>query len=188
MQPVTICWRRLDTPGHESARLRLERGEWHLDGAAVFLHEGTPCRLDYQVVCDAAWHTLSGRVTGWVAGEVVGIQVSADAGGWRVDGRACPAVAGCVDIDLGFSPSTNTLPIRRLGLAVGQAAPVRAAWLRFPGLALEPLDQVYRRDAADRYHYESAGGSFAADLEVSGAGLVTRYPGLWEMEAGFPWP
>lgn len=27
-----------------------------------------------------------------------------------------------------------------------------------------------------------AGGRFVADLEVSPAGLVTRYPGVWEAE------
>jgi hypothetical protein len=43
----------------------------------------------------------------------------------------CGAGEGCLDIDLGFSPSTNLLPIRRLTLAVGEAATVRAAWLPF---------------------------------------------------------
>ena len=91
---------------------------------------------------------------------------------------------GCDDLDLNFSPSTNALPIRRLGLAVGQAAEVRAAWLRFPSFALEPLEQVYRRTGDAIYRYESAGGTFVADLEVNAAGLVIHYPGFCRAEAG----
>jgi hypothetical protein len=85
-----------------------------------------------------------------------------------------------VDLDLNFSPSTNLLPIRRLRLDVGQEAAVRAAWLRFPGFTLEPLEQRYRRTADDAYRYESAGGAFVRDLTVNDEGFVVRYPGLWE--------
>jgi hypothetical protein len=84
-----------------------------------------------------------------------------------------------VDVDLGFTPSTNLLPIRRLSLAVGAEASIRAAWLRFPGLELEPLEQVYRRESEHRYRYESGGGRFAAELEVDEFGLVARYGDYW---------
>ena len=57
---------------------------------------------------------------------------------------------------------------------------MRAAWLGFPSLTLEPLDQRYRRLDVTTYRYESAGGRFVADLQVNAAGLVVRYPGLWE--------
>ena len=90
-----------------------------------------------------------------------------------------PQVRGCIDVDLGFSPVTNTLPIRRLALPVGGEAAVRAAWLRFPELEFVPLEQVYRRLAAERYLYESAGGRFRAELEVDAWGLVTRYGDYW---------
>ena len=180
----SVLWRRLDRPGHEFARLVFENPSWRLAGTAVFAHEGEPCRLDYLVVCDSTWHTSYGRITGWVGGGAVDHTLSVDPRRrWLVNGAECRRVDGCIDLDLAFSPSTNLLPIRRLGLAVGDAAEVRAAWLRFPGFALEPLEQVYRRTGVTIYRYESAGGKFAADLDVSEAGLVMRYPGLWEAEA-----
>ncbi len=181
----TILWRRLDRPGHEAARLAFEEGAWHLSGTAVFVHEEQPCRLDYAVVCDPAWHTTSARVAGWVGGETVAYEIEVDrARRWWVNGVESPEAAGALDVDLAISPSTNLLPIRRLSLAVGQEEEVRAAWLRFPGFTLERLDQVYRRTGLTTYRYESAGGSFVTDLEVNETGFVTLYPRLWQAEAG----
>lgn len=111
------------------------------------------------------------------------IEVTADADRrWRLNGVECPAVLGCTDLDLNFSPSTNLLPIRRLGLAVGEETGVRAAWLRFPGFELEALEHRYCRLAEDTYRYESLGSGFTADLRVNSAGLVTLYPGYFEAE------
>jgi len=180
----SILWRRLDRPGHESARLSGRDGGWDLAGTAVFAHEGRPCRLDYSILCDPSWRTSEARVEGWIGTEIIRIEIAADSSGaWRMNGSACPEVEGALDLDLNFSPSTNLLPIRRLDLAVGEEASVRAAWLRFPSFALEPLEQSYRRLAESRYRYESAGGRFVAELEVNAAGLVTLYPGFCQVEA-----
>lgn len=185
MTDVTVLWRRLDSPGHEACRLLSRDSGWQLSGTAVFAHEGQPCQLRYLILCDAGWHTAATTVTGWVGAAAVEIELTAHPDRtWRLNGRACPAVAGCIDVDLGFSPSTNMLPIRRLALAVGQEAAVRAAWLGFPGLTLAPLEQRYRRIGGGVYRYESAGGKFVTQLDVNAAGLITRYPDFWQIEAG----
>jgi hypothetical protein len=185
MADQSILWRRLDRPGHEFLRLSSEEFEWRLNGSALFSHEQQPCRLDYQIECDLSWHTVSGRVTGWLGNEPVEIDISVEhSRSWRLNGDECPPVAGCADLDLNFSPSTNLLPIRRLNLAIGEEAAVQAAWLRFPGFTLERLDQVYRRIDADTYRYESAGGEFVREIRVNAAGLVTSYPDFWEAETG----
>jgi hypothetical protein len=178
-----ILWRRLDKPGHEYARLSRDGTRWQLTGVAVFQHEQQPCRLDYVVVCDRQWLTQAARVTGWVGDLAVDVAVSVDASGtWHINGTACPAVAGSLDLDLNFSPSTNLLPLRRLNLSIGEQAHVKAAWLRFPGFTLEPLEQLYRRVDDVSYRYESAGGKFVAELKVNAVGLVTVYPEVWAAE------
>jgi hypothetical protein len=178
-----VLWRRLDAPGHESARLVRRAAGWQLQGCAVFLQDGEPCRLEYAVACDAAWRTTSADVHGWMGARAIDLALAVDgAARWTRDGDPAPAVAGCLDVDLSFSPSTNLLPIRRLGLDVGQRAAVRAAWVRVPNWSLEVLPQVYTRTAERTYTYESDGGRFRAELEVDEEGLVTRYPGLWERE------
>jgi hypothetical protein len=179
----TVLWRRLDRPGHDAARVVFHEPFWQLGGMAVFSHEGLPCRLEYSVVCDAAWRTLHAGVVGWMGSRPVRVNLVASAGrGWHLNGGLHAELADCVDVDLAFTPATNMLPIRRLALRPGQAATVRAAWLTFPDLTLEPLDQSYRRIGETSYRYESRGGAFATDLEVNSAGFVIRYPGLWQQE------
>jgi uncharacterized protein len=58
-------------------------------------------------------------------------------------------------------------------------ANVCAAWVRFPELTIEPLEQRYTRLAAHRYLYESTGGTFRRELTVDDHGFVIDYPGLW---------
>ena len=184
MPDHSILWHRLDRPGHEGCRLALRQASWQLIGTAVFAHDQQPCRLDYVVVCDAAWQTVSGRVTGWVGNDTVEIDLTVDAARcWRLNGAECPAVAGCIDLDLHFSPATNLLPVRRLSLDIDEEAEVQAAWLRFPSFTLEPLAQRYRRLDVSTYRYESAGGTFTTELQVNPAGLVQHYPNFAHAEA-----
>lgn len=186
IQPhATVLWRRLDWPGHEAARLIQLASGWNLTGTAVFPYEHQPCRLDYFIHCDKDWHTLSAQVAGWVGNEMVNVELEVrSAQRWYVNGKKAPAVEGCIDVDLNFSPSTNLLPIRRLGLAVGEAGAVKAAWLRFPSFSFEPLEQRYHRVDSTSYRYESGGGQFVRDLQVNDIGFVTEYPQFWTMEAG----
>jgi hypothetical protein len=183
----TIIWRRLDEPGHEFAQLFFEDNVWRLSGTAIFAFgrpQRQPVRLDYLVMCDADWQTRSASVSGWVGDETICIDISVDeARRWRLNGVEVPAVEGCLDIDLSFSPSTNLLPIRRLRLNVGDEVAATAAWLRFPDFRLEPLSQSYRRISGAGYRYESGGGEFVAQLSVNEVGFVTSYPNLWVVEA-----
>lgn len=180
----TILWQGFFLPGHEICRLSSLDSGWQLEGTAVFLNVQQPCRLNYQVRTDSAWQTVSAKIHGWLGNSEVDIQLASDeAHAWSLNGVACPEVAGCLDVDLNFSPCTNLLPIRRLDLATGQTASIQVAWLRFPSFTLEALAQQYTRLDESTYHYESAGGQFIADLQVNSSGFVTDYPDLWRAVA-----
>ena len=183
MNAMTMLWRRLDRPGHEASRLIETSDGWNLAGCAVFRHEGDAVRLDYMIACDSEWRTHYAVVIGWVGGREIHREITVDMGHrWTLNGEDVPAVAGCVDVDLNFSPSTNLLPVRRLELPVGGSGTVRAAWLRFPEFTLEPLEQTYFRESEDTYRYESSGGAFTAKLKVNATGFVTEYPPGWVAE------
>jgi hypothetical protein len=180
----TILWQRLDMPGHEFCELSATEAGWKLTGVAVFNHDAHPCRVEYDVGCDASWETQCAHISGEIDGAPVNLSITrAPDRAWSANGVQLPAVHGCIDVDLGFSPSTNLLPIRRLRLAVGEKAQVNAAWVRFPDLSIEVLSQLYTRTGENTYRYESAGGAFTRDLNVDAAGFVVDYPGLWRREA-----
>ena len=111
-------------------------------------------------------------------------ELSSDGGGnwWRGE-EELKQVRGSVDVDISLSPSTNTLPIRRLGLSVQQSAEVEALWIRLPDLTVETLPQQYTRTGERSYRYSSRGGAFTADLEVDEHGLVVNYGKFWERVA-----
>jgi uncharacterized protein len=178
MSDEAILWRRLDRPGHEYARLLKQSNHNVLIGVAVFQHERQPCQFQYRIVCDEQWRTESAHVNGWLGEKAIDVGVVHHSGAWLINGSPSPQLAGCADVDLNFSPSTNLLPIRRLNLAVGSEALVEAAWLRFPGFTLERLEQSYQRLSDLVYRYESGGGNFVAELEVNTEGFVTLYPGF----------
>ncbi len=179
-----ILWRRLDLPGHEAAEITQQRNRWNLAGTALFAYRQQPCRLDYEIECDMLWGTRDVMVRGQIGEAPVSLALSRDGeGAWCANGTAQPAVQGCIDIDLGFSPSTNLLPIRRLKLPIGARAQVRAAWVRFPELTLEVLEQSYTRLTELTYKYESAGGEFTRELTVNAHGFVVDYPGVWRDES-----
>jgi hypothetical protein len=101
---------------------------------------------------------------------------------WEFSGADQPQVAGCIDVDLGFTPATNLIALRRLALGIGQAADAPAAWLSFPELKLDRLEQRYHRLTSDTYDYQAPGVGYAAPLQVSDIGFVTHYPRLWVLE------
>ncbi len=55
MAIATILWKRLDTEGHDACRLLRRDDGWQVRGEAIFLHEGKPCSVSYDVRCDTAW-------------------------------------------------------------------------------------------------------------------------------------
>jgi hypothetical protein len=173
-------WRRLDVPGADECRLLPTRAGWQVEGVAEFLHAGRPARLNYEVACDAAWRTTRGQVRGEVGGEPLRLTVRRDvAAAWVVDGQPSAGLAGLIDLDLGFTPATNLFPLRRLGLAVGQAADAEAAWLDDAVWRLRRLPQRYERRDRSSYWYESPTAGYAGLLTVTPEGFIAEYPGLW---------
>ncbi|TIO06262.1 putative glycolipid-binding domain-containing protein [Mesorhizobium sp.] len=183
---ASILWRRLDLEGHdacllsESGRLSQSDGGHSLKGQALFVQDGKPCNLAYEVTCDAGWRARSARVDGFLGTQDLHYAIERRADdGWTLNGERQGDVAGLIDIDLGFTPATNLLAIRRFDLEVGMATPAPAAYLTFPELRLVRLEQTYRRLDGTRYAYAAPMFGYDEILEVSPAGFVVDYPGLW---------
>lgn len=148
----------------------------HLEGQIRFIR--------YTVQRDRRWQTRRAtmELEDWAGRRRLALRVDA-AGRWFAGRKPLPWARGLHDVDLGVTPSTNTLPIRRLGLAVGESAEVTAVWVRFPELEVRPLAQRYTRLSRTAYRYQSLVDGkvrFSARIEVDRQGRVERYAGLFQ--------
>ncbi len=177
---ATAFWKRLDTEGHDACRLIRKAGGWRLSGNATFDHKGQLALLGYTVDCDASWKTLSARVEGSVGFQPLVFDIAPTASGeWLLNGEPQPEARGCIDLDLGFTPATNLIAIRRLDPQPGVTVPAPAAYYLEFTLKLGIVEQSDRRTAPDRLHYTSPAYGYDETLTVSDVGFVTEYPGLW---------
>jgi len=172
-------------PGHDACQFLPGADGWTLRGSAVFLQHGEVCQLRYEVLADSGFRTREASVTGLVGVRAVELRIRSDGDGtWMAGGVEQPQLAGCMDVDLGFTPATNFLPVRRLGLEIGQQAQAPAAYLAFPELRLEVLGQRYRRVSATGYEYEAPSADYRGTLEFSGQGVIVDYPELFTRVGG----
>jgi hypothetical protein len=181
----SMRWRRLDVPGHEEACIEQAADGWRLTGQVEAEEATVRAQLRYVIECDRDWRTRRAVVTGSASAAPIGFEFAADGEGhWSLNGAPLPLVEGALDIDLGFTPATTLLPIRRLDLAVGEHMEVRTAWVRFPELRVEALEQSYQRAAAHVFRYDALvdGEWFQARLDTDDFGRVLLYEGLWEAE------
>lgn len=173
-----IRWRALDRDGRDSCRLVEHEAGWMLIGHARFREAEGDSALDYVVRCDPEWTTLSADVSGIWRGAQAALRVERTGETWLLNGEAVTGVTGAVDIDLGFTPATNLMPLRRLS-EIG-SLDATAAWLADPGAGLARLDQRYTRRRGGVVHYMAEQTGYETDLVVAPCGFVTTYPGAWE--------
>lgn len=176
-----ILWEGLIAPSMERMVMTESDDGFELAGFIIQATAGASYLARYAVHVDRKWRTLDAwaEVDDQTPHKVV--LARAASGEWLVDGKAMPELADCVDVDLEWTPATNTLPIRRLGLTPGKQATITAAWIRFPSIRVEPLSQSYERIDERRYRYRS--DSFQAVLEVDDDGLVLEYGSNWRAVA-----
>ncbi|HEU5001164.1 MAG TPA: putative glycolipid-binding domain-containing protein [Actinomycetota bacterium] len=184
--PATAAWRHFGArDGFECLFVLRDGAGLRLHGSTAAVEAGEAWIVAYALVVDERWHTRSARVWGRSrAGERAVALESDGAGHWHVDGVPAPHLDGCLDIDLESSACTNTLPVHRLGLQVGQGAEAPAAYVRAADLAVGRLEQRYVRmpdDGAVRpYDYTAPAFEFSCRLVFDEAGLVVDYPGIAE--------
>jgi uncharacterized protein len=194
----TVLWQRIGSPGSEWSAVEREPDGWRLHGIVLAEVATAPVLVHYAVALATDWSTRAVEIamrSGASEPRTLKLTVTPDQR-WQIERQPVPdravpvddlaALHGLIDVDLGFSPVTNTIPVRRLEPAIGEAVAMTAAWVRFPELTVEPLPQRYLRLAERRYRYESAGGAFVAEIEVDDLGLVTTYEGGWRRTAASP--
>ncbi|WP_053957959.1 putative glycolipid-binding domain-containing protein [Sulfobacillus thermosulfidooxidans] len=174
-----IFWRHTQGQSLEYCRFTFEP-HTTISGTIIGDLQGLRGALTYTVQCrpDGSTHWVQFRILS-EREDRSGTLRRGENGSWLVNDTVDPRLMPCHDVDIGVTPSTNTLPIRRLRLDVGASQELSAVWIRFPDLTVHPLVQRYTRMAPNLYRYESLTSGFQVTLQVDRHGIVQDYPGLW---------
>jgi hypothetical protein len=166
--------------GHEVVRFTTDGGGTVLDGTSVGVEEGVPWSIHYAIEVSGDWLVRRATVYDHAGTH---LEIRGDGrGSWVVNGAHRPQLDGCLDLDLEASVATNTIPVHRLALAMGNQGDSAAVYIRTIGLAVERLDQTYRRlpdtDGAISFAYESPRFGYHDVLRFGADGLADDYPGI----------
>jgi uncharacterized protein len=109
------------------------------------------------------------------------LDLVADGSGIWTDGGGAPHpnLNSCIDVDFSATPFTNSLPIWRSNLIVGQPQRFVMAWIDADDLSVFSDAQIYTRLDDGHFRYQSADGGFERVIEIDTEGLVVDYPGLF---------
>ncbi len=177
-----VLWRALDGSGFDRCTLEPMPGGHRLSGTALFALDGEGYEIRYSVLTDPSYAATTVGAHVQSSGNDRRMALAADGeGSWSVGDEPLLDLYGAIDPDCRWTPATNSLPILRLGLDVGDSAEITAAVVDFPGHGISRRTQRYTRIAADTYRYES--DTMEAELLVDANGLVRRYGDLWEAVA-----
>ncbi len=98
-------------------------------------------------------------------------------GHWgEMNGAHRPELDGCVDLSLECTPFSSTIPIRRLGLHIGDAAEIIVAAVDVETLDVQPQRQRYSRLDTHRWRIEQLESGGSIEFTVDEYGLVIDYP------------
>lgn len=177
----TIRWSAWEgcEAGMEHVDVRPADGGLDISGVVIGQQEGAKFGLSYRLKLDSTWRTKAVHIQ-TTSGHVLDLESNGQ-GSWTENGKAQPALQGCIDVDIQATPLTNTLPIQRLQLATGESTEIRLCYIEVPSLNISPADQRYMALAAGSlYRFESLESGFTADLPVDEDGFVRDYPGLFK--------
>lgn len=182
MASNTLCW----VPIWSRNQLGLEHvvvSDMAADSSLLaFDEDGEPFRLAYRLGWNNAGILRQAELEASKGSHRHSLSLNADGYGrwWGSQGEHIPDLDGCLDIDIWPTPLTNSFPIWRSHLSIGQRREYKMAWVSAPDLAVEAKPQAYTRLEERLYLFESLDGSgFKAKLPVDDNGFVTDYPELF---------
>lgn len=178
-----LIWQHLEAPGWEHVRVITEHPGWTVfDSILVREHKGKVLRGGYTLVVDKQWRTLELRfMLESEPGSMQGVHLLSEGKGrWTdADEQHIPELDGILDVDIQWSPLTNSLPLNRLAMAEGSDHDIRVAYIALPDLTLQVVDQHYHRQNASTVIFSAPGSSATYPITVDQEGYVAAYPDLF---------
>lgn len=137
-------------------------------------------QAEYRIETDLKWRTMAVIINSLVNGEARHLHLESDRRcNWQATGNVLENIKGCIDVDISVTPFTNTLPINRLELKVGEKSDIQVVYINVIEDEVTTMKQRYYRVSKRVYHYENMPNDFEADIEIDELGFVVAYQPLF---------
>lgn len=182
MNVLEAMWRNTETTGSELLRMSSDDSQMHIDSSVLYLAEGGPVEIRYQLELEPSWVTRKLSIQN---GNGEGLSLVSDGeGNWfGSDGTKIEELNGAIDVDISATPFSNSLPINRHNWQEGQARNFEMVYVEASSLSVKKMNQAYTCEKASNprvFRYQSE--NFESLIEVDERGLVLSYPGLFTRE------
>lgn len=180
-----VMWISIDGQKIEHVRITKTKNNILADGIIIHLNSDNSIRIRYEIECDQQWQVRKVDLN-MLDDSSRNLKLFSDGkGNWtNRDGKTIPELNNCMDLDIYYSPFTNTLAIRRLNLQADESKDINAAYINIPELTVISDPQRYtclnRNANSALYLYESRDSDFKAELPVDSDMLVLDYPGFFK--------
>jgi len=183
-QTRTICWAPTWNAKQQGVGLEhLLLGKSEADSSILAIDgDHGPFRLTYHLHWDPSWQITHAELFVKTERFTGSLSLQTDGRGrWHHhDGRTIDELEGCRDIDIWPTPFTNSFPIRREPMKVGERRLFRMAWIFALDLSFHAQPQAYTRLSNSVYLFENLDGTgFRANLPIDDEGIVIDYPDLF---------
>jgi hypothetical protein len=159
-------WTTWDGKHAESMSLRWENEAWTATGQVASE------RVQYVLRIAPTWHVRQFLLFRDLDEPDLWLAIDARRRWGEVNGAFRPELAGCADIDLGCTPFAATIPIRRLGLGVGESTEIDVISVDVETLAAVSTPTRYERNGPHTWTSTSLPTGVVREFEVDDRGLV----------------
>ena len=179
-----ILWTGIEYYSLENCLVQSSPSGVKIQSTIIGLYEDEIYHAEYTLHTNSQWLTTMASIVCRHADVIQTLQLHRNPdGNWQLNGNEIPALNDCMDIDIPITPFTNSLPINRLGLNMGETKEISVVYLDLLAESMRPVRQQYSRKSEFIYHYENVPNDFEADVEVDDHGFVITYPGLFSRKA-----
>lgn len=179
-----MLWKGLLTNSLENALISKNANGLKVSSTVVGHYQDKVFQVDYSIESNPTWMTTSFKIYTRHSNRFQHDFLQRDQHGvWWSKGERVPQFADCIDIDISATPLTNTLPLNRLRLSIGQSSVVKVVYIDVFELTMRPAWQKYTRLTERTYRYENVPNDFEAVITVDDLGFVVDYPNLYTRTA-----
>jgi hypothetical protein len=165
----TARWQRWDNDGDETLTLRWENEAWTATGDVGFE------AITYVLRLSPMWHVRQFLLFRDLAEPDLWLGTDGSGRWGEMNGAHRQDIDGCLDLHLGCTPFTTSVPIRRLQLDIGDAAEIPVATIDVETLGVVPARHRYERLSLRHWRHTDQ-HHVVTEFDIDEFGLVCDLP------------